>query len=338
MKRAGGLFERICTDDALVAAYHRASQRKHNHRSCHEFGRRLGSNIESLAEELLSGDYRPHPCNRFWIHEPKPRLIEAPAFRDLVVQHAVHAAASPEFERRYIDTNFACRTGKGTHAAADWLHAALRRADDTAWVLHIDVRKFFYSIDRDVLTAQIARVIKCRRTLGLMAMFAWRPDATGVPIGNLLSQTFANVYLNALDHYAKRGLGLADYGRYMDDSIMIVRDRADGLSALGLIRRRLADLRLEISHYSLQPIKRGANFVGFRTWRRGRFVRPSVLNNFRRAARKGQMDGVISRLGHARHTCSFRPMTRHLETHHHDLYRQLPQSLRPVHHVSVDRA
>jgi RNA-directed DNA polymerase len=207
MKRAGGLFERICTDDALVAAYHRASQRKHNHRSCHEFGRRLGSNIESLAEELLSGDYRPHPCNRFWIHEPKPRLIEAPAFRDLVVQHAVHAAASPEFERRYIDTNFACRTGKGTHAAADWLHAALRRADDTAWVLHIDVRKFFYSIDRDVLTAQIARVIKCRRTLGLMAMFAWRPDATGVPIGNLLSQTFANVYLNALDHYAKRGPG-----------------------------------------------------------------------------------------------------------------------------------
>jgi RNA-directed DNA polymerase len=334
MKRTGNLYPGICTLDALLAAFHRASRNKRSHRACHEFGRNLGANLADLLHELQTQTYRPHACNRFTVNDGrKPRLIEAPAFRDLVVQHAVYAAASPIFERHYIATNFACRVGKGTHCAADWLQAAMRRAPRRAWVLHVDVRKFFYSIDRDVLAALLAKVIKCKPTLRLMHLFAQRPEATGVPIGNLLSQTFANVYLNSLDHFCKRRLKVAEYGRYMDDSIMLAPSRAVGLQWLAAIREHLAMLGLEISHYSLQPLKRGANFVGFRTWAMARFVRPHIVSALRADARKGRLESIISRLGHAKRTCSLKPLLTHLKDHHHDLFDRLPQSYRQRYHA-----
>lgn len=335
MKRAGNLFDSFCTPDALLAAFHRASERKRSHRACFDFNRNLGTNLDRLQCELAGGTYQPRPVNSFMVLDGrKPRLIEAPAFRDLVVQHAVYREVAPHFERRYIDTNFACRAGMGTHKAADWLQAAIRRAPRTAWVLHVDVRKFFYSIDRDVLQALLARVIKCNRTLALMAQFAQRPDARGVPIGNLLSQTYANVYLNSLDHFCKRTLQVPDYARYMDDSIMIAPDHATGAAWLESIRRHLLLLGLEISHYSLQPIKRGANFVGFRTWASARFVRPHVIRAMRSDARKQKLAGVISRLGHARRTCSFQPALTYLKEKHHDLYLRLPQSFHAAHHAA----
>jgi retron-type reverse transcriptase len=333
MKRAGNLYAGICTMDGLLAAFHQASRNKRSHRACFDFGRNLGANLSALLLELQTQTYKPHPCNRFMVHDGrKPRLIEAPAFRDLVVQHAVYAVTSPIFERRYIETNFACRIGKGTHRAADWLQAAMRRSVRTAWVLHVDVRKFFYSIDRDVLQVLLAKMIKCKPTLHIMKLFSHRPDKTGVPIGNLLSQTFANVYLNSLDHYCKRVLKVPDYGRYMDDSIMLAPSRSAGLEWLQCIRQHLALLGLEISHYSLHPIKRGANFVGFRTWATARFVRPRIVSALRMDARKGNLEAIISRLGHAKRTCSLKPLLTHLKEKHHDLFNRLPQSYRLRYH------
>lgn len=316
-----------------MAAYQAASRHKRSHRACFEFARNLGSNLATLQHELETETYRPRPCSRFMVHDGrKPRLIEAPAFRDLVVQHAVYAVTSLVFEAHYIGTNFACRIGKGTHMAADWLQSAMRRAPRTDWLLHVDVRKFFYSIDRDVLAALLARTIKCAPTLRTMALFAHRPDLTGVPIGNLMSQTFANVYLNSLDQFCKRSLKIKDYGRYMDDSIMLAPDRATGLQWLASIRQHLALLGLEISHYSLHPIKRGANFVGFRTWATGRFVRPRIVSALRHDARKGNLESIISRLGHARRTCSLKPLLTHLKDRHYDLFNRLPQSYRLRYH------
>jgi hypothetical protein len=118
----------------------------------------------------------------------------------------------------------------------------------------------------------------------------------------------------------------------MDDSIMIVASRAEGEAVLAAIAEHLASLGLEISHYRLQPIKRGANFVGFRTWRSARFVRKHVLNGFRKDVRKGRLTSVISRLGHARKTHSFNPMMNFIKEHNHDLYRQLPKAFRRAHH------
>ena len=339
MKRVGNLYPQICTTDALLAAHYRAAQGKRSHRACFEFGRNLGENLALLQHELATQTYTPRPCNSFWVTDGrKPRLIEAPAFRDLVVQHAAYAVLAPIFERRYIPTSFACREGKGTHQAADWLQAAMRRAPRTDWVLHVDVRKFFYSIDREVLQALLARVIKCQPMLALLALFAHRAEPVGVPIGNLMSQTFANVHLNSLDHFCKRTLKVPDYARYMDDAIMLAPSRATGLHWLGGIRQHLLMLGLQISHYSLHPVKRGANFVGFRTWARGRFVRPHVIAALRTDARRGRLCGVVSRLGHARRTCSLKPLINFLKEKHHDLYRRLPKSLHPAYHHSNDFA
>lgn len=335
MKRAGQLFHLIANPATLMAAYESARDGKRNHRACFNFARNLGTHLADLERELLDGSYRPHECNRFFVFDGrKQRLIEAPAFRDLVVQHAAYAVVGPLFERRYIDTSFACRKGKGTHQAADWMQHAIQRAPRTAWVLHVDVRKFFYSIDREVLAALVRRVIKCPQTLALLGQFMHRDAPTGIPIGNLMSQTYANLYLNSLDHFCKRTLGVAYYARYMDDSIMLAPDLATGQQWLARIRQHLALLGMEISHYSLQPIRRGANFVGFRTWASGRFIRPHVIGALRTDARRGRLAGVISRLGHARRTCSFQPLMTHLETRHHDLYLQLPQSFHALHRHS----
>ena len=329
MKRIGNLYPRIFTVDALLAAYQHASRHKKSHRACFEFGCNLGANLAALQHELQTGTYQPHPCSRFWVTDGrKPRMIEAPSFRDMVVQHAVYAVTSPIFEAHYIDTNFACRIGRGTHVAADWLQAAIRRAPRTDWVLHVDVRKFFYSIDRDVLQVLLARIIKCKKLLALMDSFAQRPEITGVPIGNLMSQTFANLYLNSLDQFCKRNLKIKDYGRYMDDSIMLAPDRATGLLWLASIRQHLALLGLEISHYSLHPVKRGANVCGFRTWSTGRFVRPRIISAVRADARKGRLESIISRLGHASRTCSLNPLLTYLKEKHHDLFNQLPEVYR----------
>lgn len=335
MKRTGHLYPGICTQAALLAAFHKAGDRKRSHRACFEFSRNLGTNLAALEHELRGGTYKPKPCNSFWVTDGrKPRLIEAPAFRDLVVQHAVYAVIAPLFERRYIDTSFACRVGRGTHQAADWLQGVIRKAPRTAWVLHVDVRKFFYSIDRATLQALLARVIKCPDMLRLLGMFAHRNNPTGVPIGNLMSQTFANIYLNSLDQFCKRTLMVPDYGRYMDDSIMLAPDHATGTAWLLAIRVHLATLGLEISHYSLHPIKRGANFCGFRTWARARFVRPHVIRAMRTDARRNKIDGVVSRLGHARKTCSFQPLLTYLKGKHNDLYLRLPQAFHAAHHHS----
>ena len=333
MKRTGGLWPQITSTASLLQAYQCAAIGKRSHRAAFEFGRNLGGNIARLQCELDDGTYRPRPLNSFWVKDGrKPRLIEAPAFRDLVVQHAIYAAAAPVLERKYIAASFACRSGLGTHAAADWLQAAMRRAPPAAWVLHVDVRKFFYSIDRTTLAALLAKHIKCTRTLDAMALFAHRSTPAGVPIGNLLSQTFANVYLNSLDHHCKRVLKVADYARYMDDSIMLAPDRATGLAWLAGIRGHLAALDLEISHYSLHPIKRGADFVGYRTWRSGRFVRPSLISAIRSDARKGRLPSLISRIAMTLRTQSFHYTLNHLKDNHHALFDRLPQSFRRRHH------
>lgn len=336
MKRTGNLFDRICDTDALLAAWHRARENKRAHRSVHTFGRHLGSQIAGIQAELRAGTYRPAPLHRFWVRDGrKPRLIEAPSFRDLVVQHAIYAVLQPLLERRYIATSFACRAGRGTHKAADWLQAQMRRAPRTAWTLHVDVRRYFYSIDRDILRGMLERIVKCPRTLELTMLFAYRPEAAGVPIGNLLSQTFSNLYLNSLDQYAKRVLKVRAYARYVDDAVMIAPDRATAEQWLARVREHLALLNLEISHFSMAPLRRGVNWCGYRTWARARFVRPHLLTSIRRDARRERMPSLISRLGHAYRTASMQPILRHLREHHHALFDRLPQSFRRLHHVPV---
>jgi RNA-directed DNA polymerase len=309
MKRVGHLFEQAFTPDALYQAWVDASAGKRGKRATLEFGRNLSGNLATLHKALHDGTYTPKPYKEFKVYEPKERTIFAPAFCDLVVQHAIYKLAYPIFNRTFIDQSFACRKGKGTHAAADYAQAAMRSSTADSYILQLDIRKFFYSIDRAVLRTQIERQIKDKRFVGVMMQFAEYGQPVGIPIGNLLSQTYALIYMNPLDHFIKRDLGAKRYCRYVDDFVIFGWPRERCVEALAQIEAFVArELNLSLSRHSLHKCKRGLNFVGFRTWRSTRFVRKHSLYTFAQAAKAGNTEAIASCLGHALRTGSLRHM------------------------------
>lgn len=336
MKRHGNLYDKAFTPEALFAAFVDARKNKRATHSCLHFEKRLGSNLAALHEELTDGSYELLPYTTFQVFEPKQRTIHAPAFRDRVVQHAIYRVIQPIFDATFIAQSFACRPGKGTHGASDYVQAAMQQVPRDSYILQMDIRKFYYRIDRDILRALIERKIKDARLVDLMMRFALHEQPTGVPIGNLLSQLYALIYLNAMDHFIKRALGVQHYARYVDDFALIGLTREQALDYRARIVRFLADeLRLELSRNSIHRVSRGINFVGYRTWTTRRFVRRFSLFRFRRAARMGRVDSIVSSLGHARRTASLRHMCQYLKEHHRDL--PIPASYRPIHHAPDQR-
>ncbi len=305
MRRVGNLFEAIFSHENLYQAYLDARRGKRKKAACFEFDRHLGENLRALHDEINGGSYRPQPYFKFVIYEPKERVIYGPAFRDIVVQHAIYRVIYPIFNRTFIATSFACRVGYGTHRASDYLQKALRDSPSGSYTLKLDVRKFFYSIDRAVLRRLIERKIKDVRLVDLMMLYAEMDAPVGIPIGNLLSQTYALIYLNPLDHFVKRELKAKRYVRYVDDFVLIGLTRTQCVEFRAAIIRFLRDeLHLQLSKSTIASVGRGVNFVGYRTWRSKRFIRKYSLYKFKRMVRRGKQSAVVSLLGHARRTQS----------------------------------
>jgi hypothetical protein len=324
MKRHGDLFDTCFSMEGLHDAYLVARKGKRGKRSCFEFERRLGSHLTALHDELHSETYTPQPYYTFQVFEPKPRIIHAHAFRDVVVQHAIYRQTYPIFDKTFIDTSFACRVGKGTHRCADYVQQAMRQYDGDRYTLHLDVRKFFYSIDHAILTALRERKIKDPRLLRLLPMFAGEGEI-GIPIGNLLCQLDALIYLNPVDHFIKRELKVRHYARYVDDILLIGLARDEANQAKQAIEAFLRDkLRLGLSKAVIRPIRHGVNFVGYRTWRSKRFVRRHSLHRFGRALRAGRIASLNSLMGHALRTSTHRHYCRRLRAERPDLIHSLP--------------
>ena len=220
MKRAGRLMERVLDRETLREAFARASRGKRTKRDAAAFGMRLDENLAELARDLAEGTYTVGPYHQFTIFDPKERLITAPCFRDRVLHHAVTLVCEPVFERFLIADTFACRRGKGREAAVERARHFARRYP---WFLKLDIRKYFNSIDHEVLLGRLARKFKDRRLLDLfgriIASYEVAPGR-GVPIGSLTSQHFANFYLGGLDRFVKEGLRAGGYVRYMDDFVV----------------------------------------------------------------------------------------------------------------------
>jgi hypothetical protein len=261
--------------------------------------------LPTLHEQLRDGTYRHGAYHYFWIHDPKDRLVAAAPFRDRVVHHAIVRVIEPIFEERFIEDSYACRRGKGTHAA---MRRALHFARGHRYALKCDVSKYFPSIDHEVLMGLVGRVIGDRDVLGLLKhilsshadaeSLEWQPGGglfdystrrTGLPIGNLTSQFLANVYLNPLDHYVKHDLRVRGYVRYMDDFLLFGDDRAALRGHGERIRAKLAELRLRMhpDKYRLMPTGGGVDFAGFVVFADGRIrVRSSSVRRFDRRYRQ----------------------------------------------------
>jgi RNA-directed DNA polymerase len=331
MKRARHLFDQAFTRENLYAAYLDARKGKRSKRDCFDFERDLGANLYSLYMEIHNGIYEPRPYFEFIVHEPKHRLIRAPAFRDIVVQHAIYRLIYPIFDRCFISTSFACRKGYGTHRASAYLQKAMRQYDRDLYTLKLDVRKFFYSIDRTILQQLIERKIDDCCFVDLMMLFADMREPVGIPIGNLLSQMYALIYLNPLDHFIKRELKIKHYVRYVDDLVLIGLTRQQCLECRDAIAGFIdKNLRLKFSKVTIQKIRRGVNFVGYRTWQTKRFIRKYSLHKFLKKVKAGKLASIVSLIGHAAKTNSLPHMFRMMKDINMGLLQSLPKSIRRI--------
>lgn len=305
-KRIGFLFEQAFSEESLLLAYQEAKRGKTHKPSTLNFSASLHSEIALLQSEIESGDYQPRKLQTFTVYEPKERIIHAPHFRDLVVQHAIYRVIYSIFDSSFIDQSYACRKGGGTHKASDYTQNAMRKNDSDSYYVKMDIRKFFYSIDRNILIGLFRKKIKDERMIHMMSLFVFVDEsAKWLPIGNLLSQIYALAYLNPLDHYVKRVIKAKHYVRYVDDFICIgiSLDRAKEIKAL-CERFCQKNLLLEFSKWNIGKIRKGINFVGYRTWKSAKFVRRHSVIKFKRAVQSKSVAALASLIGHASHSAT----------------------------------
>ena len=203
MKRLGNIFDLVIDRENLAAAFNRVCKGKRNRRDIRQFAENLEENLNSLHRELADGAFRFGKYNFFKIHDPKERTIAAAPVKERIVHHALIAVIGGRLERALVDKSYACRHGKGQWAA---VAEARRLAGRHTWCLKMDVKSFFDSIDHAILLRLIARKIKDKRVMALVRQLVQSYETApgrGLPIGNLTSQYFANLYLDGLDRFVE---------------------------------------------------------------------------------------------------------------------------------------
>jgi retron-type reverse transcriptase len=332
------LWPRLIAFPNLFRAARQAERGKRFRPDVARFHFHLERALWALHTELAGHTYRPGPYRSFTIREPKERLISAAPYRDRVVHHALVGVLEPIYERSFIADSYACRKGKGTHAAVARCQQFARRF---RFVLKADVQKFFPSLDHQVLKALVARKVKDPDVLWLVGqvidhsnpqepvwhwfpgddLFAPTERRRGIPIGNQTSQFFANVYLDPLDHFVKDHLGVKGYVRYVDDLLVFADDKRH----LAEVRDRLAEfltglrLRLHPAKCVVSPVTEGIRFLGYRVFPTHRLLVSENVRRFRRRVRQMQRDyaawrvsfasiyqRLMSWIGHARQANTYR--------------------------------
>ena len=269
MKRVGHLFEPVVEFRNLLLAARKAFRGKKRNSEAAAFYFDLENALLDLESELKEGRYRPQPYRTFYVLEPKRRQICEADFRDRVVHHAICNILEPILDGTLIFDTYACRKGKGTHAAVKRVQRFSKRFP---YFLKCDIRGYFAHVDHRVLKGLLGRKIKDPSLLQLLHAIIdhpvpGSPPGKGLPIGNLTSQVFANLYLGELDHLVKDRLSIKGYVRYMDDFLVFGADKATLRKALRDIKRFVEDdLSLEIKKEVLMmaPVSQGIPFLGFR--------------------------------------------------------------------------
>lgn len=268
VERYGNLFEEIVSFENLLVAAKKAFRGKKDMARVAQFYFDMENELLRIREELLNKTYRPGPLRIFRIREPKVREIGASDFRDRVVHHAICNIIEPILERGFIHHSYACRIGKGTHRAVRQAQIFSRK---NRYYLKCDIRKYFASIDHEILKTILARKFKDPDLIWILntVIDSTQSDqpGKGIPIGSLTSQHFANLYLDRLDHHIKDSLMVRSYLRYMDDFILFGDEKADLHSLRFNIRTFLHDeLELELNEKvtNLAPVSDGVPFLGFR--------------------------------------------------------------------------
>lgn len=338
MKRLNHLWEQITSFDNLLLAYRKARKGKRSREEVARFGLQMDTELIRIQARLRHQTWQPSSYRLFTIYERKPRQISAAPFRDRVVHHALMNVVEPLLDKRFIFDTYACRQVHGVHLAVkryqEW-------AKTHAYALKLDVSRYFPSIDHAILKQQLAERIKDKSVLWLFGMIIdHAPDfpneypmyfpgddlftpaerKKGLPIGNLTSQFLANLYLDDLDHFIKEILQVRCYIRYVDDLILLSRDKQQLHDWQQAITEKLVDVRLTLHPRKAKifQTRQGVDVLGYQVFPDYRKLRNDNGYRFRRRLRKfadayhhGEMEwgdfdpSVQSWIGHAKQADTF---------------------------------
>lgn len=287
MKRIGNLYEEIYSIENLRLADAKAQRGKSRQHGVIKHNENREQNILLLHEMLKNKTYRTSPYSTFTIREPKEREIYMlPYFPDRITHHAIMNVLQKTFGPVFTADTYSCIKGKGIHPMSFAIRKALQNVYGTKYCLKIDIRKFYPSIKHEILKELLRKKFKDKNLLWLLDEII--DSAPGVPIGNYLSQTFANFYMAYFDHWIKEVMRVVDYFRYCDDMVAFSNSKEDLHKLLWEIRKYLwNELHLELKgNYQVFLVSaRGVDVVGYKHFHFYALLRKSIKQNFARAMR-----------------------------------------------------
>lgn len=304
MKRIGNIYQSIISIENLNQADKNARKGKKEQYGVKLFDKAKESNLQALHELLKNNEFKTSQYKKFIIHDPKEReIFSLPYYPDRIVHHAIMNIMEPIFVRTFTNDTYSCIKSKGIHAALKALQTALMDKAGTAFCLKLDIKKFYPSIDHSVLKELIRRKIKDKQVLSLLDEIITSAD--GVPIGNYLSQYFANFYLTYFDHWLKEELRVKYYFRYADDIVILADNKPYLHKLLVEIAAYLNDnLKLTVKeNYQVFPVEaRGIDFVGYVCYHTHTRLRKGIKQSlFRMLAKNPNQKSMASYNGWLQH-------------------------------------
>lgn len=305
MQTYTNLYPQLCSYGNLELAFNKAKKRKSKKEYVQKFEANKKNELYKLEWELQTGIYKPGHLTTFIVRDPKTRKISASHFRDRVVHHAICNMIEPIYEPRFIHDTFANRIGKGTFGTLQRFDKFMRQVGENGYCLKADIRKYFENVDHEVLMGILGRRIKDPQLLGLIRIIlsnhkTERPGK-GMPLGNLTSQFFANVYLAELDHFVKHELRAKHYLRYVDDFVILAQDKTQLEAWKAQIDEFLTGklkIALHPDKTKIIPLRGGVPLVGFRVFRTHKILKRSNRLRFMRRLedyRVGLAAGTITK-------------------------------------------
>jgi len=298
VKRRGNLFRQIVALENLQLAHRNARRGKAHYAAVQEVNANEDVLLRELQWLLVAKMFRTASYRTRTIYEPKKRLIYIlPYYPDRIVQHAAMNILQPIWDALFIYDSYSGIPGKGIHAAMERLSGFLEDAENTCYCLQFDIKSYYPSVDHEILLALITHKIKCRDTLWLLEdVIRSVASGKGIPIGNYLSQYFANVYLDRFDHWLKEDLHVKYYMRYNDDGVILHSNK----EYLHNLWARIAEYLEKELHLSLNSRTqvysvgaRGIDFLGYRTFRDHKLMRKRSATRFKRRVREAaRQDGA----------------------------------------------
>jgi len=302
-------YEDIISVENILEAWQEFLCGKRNKPDVQEFSLHLMDNIFKLHYELANHTYKHGGYQQFKINDPKPRVIHKAGVRDRLLHHTVCRKLYPFFDKKFIADSFSCRNIKGVHRAIsrfrDFGRKVSKNNTKQCWVLKCDIKKFFASVDQNILIEILQKHISDQKIVNLLKEITYSFKLSGLPLGNLTSQLFANIYLNEFDQFVKHKLKAKYYIRYCDDFVIFSQNKNNLENLISIIGNFLQNefkLALHPNKVFIKTIYSGVDYLGWKNFKDHRILRKvtkeRMLKNLKKGFKKEILNSYLGLLSH----------------------------------------